>query len=131
LSNKDLKFSQPKGFKMPSYFSDLFEAAPEADTFKEWPLSSTFKLVLTHVEPNPKMMQPKEIVSDEDITVYYISPRMIIRRANILSSGFPYCDHFTIENKWTFTQIEGENGRPKTHFKGEFRYNQIKPIRFI
>ena len=55
---------------------------------------------------------------------------MIIRKAIITNEGFPYADSFAIDYLLTLTQKD-DGGELKTHMKGEFRVNILKPIRFL
>ena len=48
-------------------------------------------------------MQPKENGSDIHYEIYYVSPRMIIRKEKIIGTWFMYCDTFTIEGREEFT----------------------------
>lgn len=126
LTNIDLSFTIPK-LQFPEYFSTTDSAAPTPDVFKEWPLSTQYGVTLTHVTEKPKFMQPKTNKCIITTDVYFVSPRLIIRRGFVANEGFPYADSFTIEFKLTLMQNESL----KTKVKLESRVNIIKPIRFL
>lgn len=82
LTNVDVVFDQPAGLSsVPDYFANTEVPAPEPETFKEWPLLCQFKNNLTHITEKPKFMQPKTNKCDQLVNTYFVSPRMIIRRA--------------------------------------------------
>mmetsp|Transcript_10336 Transcript_10336/g.10338 ORF Transcript_10336/g.10338 Transcript_10336/m.10338 type:complete len:126 (+) Transcript_10336:3380-3757(+) len=76
-------------------------------------------------------MQPKQNDSEEQNDIYFVSPRLVIKRALITSFGFQYADCFTLEALSTFTQVQSGEAGGKTSFKLAFRINLIKPIRLI
>lgn len=77
------------------------------------------------------MMQPKSNKVNQTIDIFFISPRMIIRKwANSLE-GIPFSDSFNFDIKMTFEQEQSETGAYRTKVKHEFRVNIVKPIRFL
>lgn len=76
-------------------------------------------------------MQPKEINTRHEWIVFFLSPRQIVRSAVTVSINVPYCEHFNIQNKYEYTQIEDSSGNIKTHIKASYKLNITKPIKFI
>lgn len=132
LTNIDVIFENPNGMTgIPEYFEKTEEAAPAPVDFRNWPLSAQFKNRLTHVTEKPKFMQPKTNTCDQIVDTYFVSPRMIIRRALFKLDGIPFSDSFNFEYKITFEQLEGSGPDFRTKMKSEFRVNILKPIRFL
>jgi hypothetical protein len=77
------------------------------------------------------MMQPKSNKVNQVIDVFFISPRMIVRKTTNNLDQIPFADSFNFDVKFTFEQEESNTGVFKTKVKNEFRVNIIKPIRFI
>jgi hypothetical protein len=131
LTNEDIVFENPSGLTgVPEYFSKTEEPVPDPSAFKDWQLVCKFKNNLTHITEKPKFMQPKTNRCDQIVDTYFVSPRMIIRKALFKLDGIPFADSFNFEYKLTFEQVEG--GAPfRTKIKSEFRVNILKPIRFL
>lgn len=116
---------------VPDYFMKSEAVAPEPKDFKQWPLSTIFEYKLVHVTEKPKFMQPKSNNCTVTCEHYLISPRLLVRKATFNNEGFPYADSFNMDYKLTFEQYDDPSGNPKTHMKGEFKVNILKPIRFL
>ncbi len=102
-TNVNLVFDPPQGPQFPAFFADPMEPAPSPQEFKQWPLKASYNLKKLHITANPKMMQPKQNDCQETVDVFFVSPRQIIRKVLIQSSGFPYADCFNMEYKTIFT----------------------------
>ena len=48
-------------------------------------------------------MQPKSNKANMTDDIFFISPRMVIKKCLIENEGFMYADCFNIESKMTFT----------------------------
>lgn len=90
MSNKDINFTPTAITDAPTYFSKSEEEAPLPESFKSWPLMSNFKQKMLHITEKPKMMQPKQNITNQSVDVIYVSPRMIIRRALFTLDGVPF-----------------------------------------
>ena len=133
MTNIDLVYEKPDGIlsEAPEYFQKMEKESPEPQEFKNWPLKSQFKQSFTHLTEKPKMMQPKSNKVNQVIDVYFISPRIMVRKWINNLEAIPFADSFNFDIKMTFEQEESENGVYRTKIKNEFRVNIIKPIRFL
>jgi hypothetical protein len=84
------------------YFMKSEYPSPSIEELKTWPLCSKFKETLTHLTEKPKFMQPKAHKCEVSVDTFYVSPRMIIRRALFKNDSIPFADSFNFENKMTF-----------------------------
>jgi hypothetical protein len=65
--------------------------------------------------------------------LFYVSPRMLIRKQTNNLEAIPFADSFNFDIKFTFEQEEpvASGGNYRTKVKAEFRVNILKPIRFL
>jgi hypothetical protein len=133
MTNIDFSLDKPNGIldEAPEYIAKTEIKCPEPSEFKNWPLKIQYKQSFTHLTEKPKMMQPKSNKVNQVIDVFFISPRMIVRKTTNNLDQIPFADSFNFDVKFTFEQEESNTGVFKTKIKNEFRVNIIKPIRFI
>ncbi len=133
MTNIDLTYEKPDGIlnEAPEYLSKTEIKCPEPSEFKNWPLRSQYKQSFTHLTEKPKMMQPKSNKVNQIVDIYFISPRLMIRKCTNNLDQIPFADSFNFDTKFTFEQEETDAGSFRTKIKNEFRVNIIKPIRFI
>lgn len=65
-------------------------------------MTSMFKERVTHLVEKPKFMQPKQNSCEQVIDHFFISPRMIIRKARYNLEDVPFADSFNFDYQLTF-----------------------------
>ena len=82
MTNIDFTYEKPDGIlgEAPEYLIKSEIKCPEPSEFKNWPLKTQFKQSFTHLTEKPKMMQPKSNKVNQVIDIFFISPRMMIRK---------------------------------------------------
>jgi hypothetical protein len=82
MTNIDFSLEKPNGIleEAPEYLGKTEIKCPEPSEFKNWPLKIQYKQSFTHLTEKPKMMQPKSNKVNQVIDVFFISPRMIVRK---------------------------------------------------
>ena len=75
----ELVFTPSMAHSLPEYFADAKMACPSPEDFEEIPLAhKQYKVSYITRPSNPGVFTPKEMQYEDNITCYWVSPRMMI-----------------------------------------------------
>ena len=103
----ELVFTPPVAHTLPDYFSDPKQPCPSPYDFEKIPLAHPqYKINYITRPTNEGVFTPKEMHFEDNITCYWISPRMMILHGITLELSFNFSKHFYHEGITVFTQLE-------------------------
>ena len=91
---EDVVYDPSVAEDLPGYFANYEQEMTSPEEFEQIPLKQTYKVSYAKRPKNPGVLEPKEMFFDETITIYWISPRKVIRHTIVQGSGFTFAANF-------------------------------------